>query len=181
MPLFYRTIPKLDQKLGAKPVLIGLVSRWLTSFPLLPILSTLNCFQDDRRAAIGTGVDSRTAVVGAGVRPEWPAPDARDQHSGHVPSHHRGHHLQVPHDDRAYPDSVVDPNAILADPRHSQRRPEWSASSAARERQDEVDGGVTSTPHSRWFYAFTSFICWRSTQRRPQLQDVPCTMIFLTF
>ncbi|EYB80823.1 hypothetical protein Y032_0399g745 [Ancylostoma ceylanicum] len=106
--------------------------------------------QDDRRTDIEGGADSRSAAVGAGVRPEWPAPEARDQHHGHVPhSHNRGHHLQVPHDERAYPDSEVDPNAILPEPRHRQRRPDWSAAAEARGREDEVAAGVTPAAHSR--------------------------------
>ncbi|KAL6730550.1 hypothetical protein Aduo_001513 [Ancylostoma duodenale] len=108
--------------------------------------------QEDGRVDIEAGADSRSAAVGTGVRPEWPAQEARDQHGGHVQHpHHRGHHLEVPHDERAYPDSEVDPNAILPDPRHRQRRPDWSAATEARGRQNEEERGVEVTPaaHSR--------------------------------
>ncbi|EPB71325.1 hypothetical protein ANCCEY_09577 [Ancylostoma ceylanicum] len=139
--------PMLDNNRKAK-VKLDLMS--VNPDPIGNNNSTVSSLQDDRRTDIEGGADSRSAAVGAGVRPEWPAPEARDQHHGHVPhSHNRGHHLQVPHDERAYPDSEVDPNAILPEPRHRQRRPDWSAAAEARGREDEVAAGVTPAAHSR--------------------------------
>ncbi|KHJ97639.1 hypothetical protein OESDEN_02381 [Oesophagostomum dentatum] len=82
---------------------------------------------DDRQ----TAVDSRPAV-GEGAR-----------HS--QPTHHRSHHLEVPQDPRAYPDSVVDPNAILSEPRptpYEQRRPDWSE---GRRTEDADSGSMPGT------------------------------------
>ncbi|KAL6730549.1 hypothetical protein Aduo_001512 [Ancylostoma duodenale] len=73
--------------------------------------------QEDGRADTEAGADSGTAAVEADVRQEWPDSD-----------------------------SEVDPNAILPDLRHRQRRPDWSATAEARGRQEQVEDEVEVTP-----------------------------------